>query len=73
MDKAVAKEILTQDHIEGDLLDLLVCNEKMAELGRVAAGVVHELNTPLSVIVSATQMILREDDLPEFVKTWWNG
>lgn len=34
----------------------------------MAAGVVHELNTPLSVIVSATQMILREEDLSEFVR-----
>lgn len=43
-------------------------NEKMAELGRISAGVVHELNAPLSVITSAAQMILREEEIPEFVR-----
>lgn len=59
-------------HIDGvishELLKQLAYNEKMAELGRISAGVVHELNAPLSVIVSASQMILREEDVPEFVR-----
>ena len=54
--------------ISGELFRQMAYNEKMAELGRIAAGVVHELNAPLSVITSASQMILREDDLPEFVR-----
>ncbi len=54
--------------IDDCLLDKLAFNEKMAELGKLAAGMVHELNTPLSVIVSATQMILREDGLPDSIK-----
>ena len=59
-------------HMDGaiseDLLKKLAYNEKMAELGRISAGVVHELNAPLSVISSASQMILRETDIPEFVR-----
>jgi signal transduction histidine kinase len=56
-------------HIDGsisnELLKQLAYNEKMAELGRIAAGVVHELNAPLSVIISASQMIMREEGVPE--------
>lgn len=54
--------------ISGELFRQMAYNEKMAELGRISAGVVHELNAPLSVITSASQMILREDGLPEFVR-----
>ena len=54
--------------ISDELLSQLVYNEKMAELGRISAGVVHELNAPLSVITSASQMILREEELSDFVR-----
>lgn len=54
--------------ISPDLLRLLAYNEKMAELGRISAGVVHELNAPLSVIISASQMIMREEGVPEGVQ-----
>ncbi|MFZ4857448.1 MAG: sensor histidine kinase [Desulfuromonadaceae bacterium] len=53
--------------ISGDLLRQLAYNEKMADLGKISAGVVHELNAPLSVIVSASQIILREEGVPEAV------
>ena len=53
--------------ITTDLLRRLAYNEKMAELGKISAGVVHELNAPLSVIVSASQMIMREEGVPEAV------
>lgn len=54
--------------ISEELLKQLAYNEKMAELGRISAGIVHELNAPLSVITSASQMILRETEVPEFVR-----
>lgn len=61
-----------ESHLRGalneELLSRLVQNEKMAELGRMSAGIVHELNAPLSVITSAAQMILREADIPESVR-----
>jgi len=53
--------------ITSDLLRQLAYNEKMAELGKISAGVVHELNAPLSVIISASQMIMREEGVPEAV------
>ena len=53
--------------ISDDLLRQLAYNEKMADLGKVSAGIVHELNAPLSVIVSAAQIILREEGVPEAV------
>ncbi|MBK5274539.1 MAG: HAMP domain-containing histidine kinase [Desulfuromonadales bacterium] len=54
--------------ISSEVLKQMAYNDKMAELGRISAGVVHELNAPLSVIVSASQMIMREEGVPEFVR-----
>ncbi len=54
--------------ITTDLLRQLAYNEKMSELGKISAGVVHELNAPLSVIISAAQMILREEGVPDVVQ-----
>ncbi|MHB8122429.1 MAG: sensor histidine kinase [Desulfuromonadaceae bacterium] len=53
--------------VSSDMLRQLAYNEKMAELGKISAGVVHELNSPLSVIISASQMIMREEGVPEGV------
>lgn len=68
MNDPLARYLANNDQCEETLLDQLAFSEKMADLGIMAAGVVHELNTPLSVIVSATQMILREEGLSDFVK-----
>jgi two-component system NtrC family sensor kinase len=54
--------------VDGARLEQLAFNERMAELGRLSAALMHELNTPLSVIVSAAQMTLREDGLSDFVR-----
>jgi signal transduction histidine kinase len=54
--------------INEDLLKQLAYNDKMAELGRISAGLVHELNAPLSVITSASQMILREENVNDSVR-----
>ena len=55
-------------NISSSVLKQLAYNEKMSALGRISTGIVHELNAPLSVINSAAQMILRENDVPEFIR-----
>lgn len=68
MSDTISKNLTIQSRLDADFLDRLAWNEKMAELGQLAVGMVHELNTPLSVIVSAIQLILREEELSPSVK-----
>jgi len=68
MDDPLLRHLSATGQIDEELLVQLAHNEKMAELGQLAAGVIHEVNTPLSVIVSAAQMILREGEIPAFVR-----
>ncbi len=67
MDKPFAEHMPRDGHAEDELLRRLASNEKMAELGRLSAGIIHEINTPLSVIAAASQMVLCEPNLPDSV------
>jgi two-component system NtrC family sensor kinase len=68
MMNTLSNKLFDQKSVEDEFLDQLAWNEKMAELGQLAVGMVHELNTPLSVILSAIQLILREEELSPSVK-----
>ncbi|OHB25835.1 MAG: hypothetical protein A2X84_13105 [Desulfuromonadaceae bacterium GWC2_58_13] len=50
------------------LMDQTVQSEKLAEVGRLSAGIAHEINNPLSVIAYAAQLLLREEEIPAFQK-----
>jgi len=43
--------------------DKLLYSEKQASIGRLAAGVAHEINNPLTGVLTFTHMLLHRDDL----------
>ncbi len=45
------------------MMEQLAKSEKMASIGQMAAGVAHEINTPLGVILGYTQLMM--DDFPK--------
>jgi PAS domain S-box-containing protein len=51
-----------------NLEDQLMQAEKLSSIGLLAAGVAHEVNTPLAVITSNAQMLMRQMD-PEDPRT----
>jgi len=45
--------------------DMLLASEKLALMGQIVAGIAHELNNPLTIVLGNTQLLLmrhREDD-----------
>ena len=60
-DGSIAGSILILEDISGrvQLEEQLQISEKMASIGLLAAGVAHEVNTPLTGISSFTQMLLQ--------------
>jgi two-component system NtrC family sensor kinase len=63
-DGAIAGSIVVIEDISArvQLEEQLQISEKMASLGLLAAGVAHEVNTPLTGISSYTQMLLQGAD-----------
>jgi two-component system NtrC family sensor kinase len=61
------EELRMEEELEKTQLQLLQ-SEKMASLGKLAAGVAHQLNNPLGGITLFTKLILEEYDLEDGVK-----
>jgi len=47
----------------------LLQSEKQASIGKLAGGVAHEINNPLTGIFTFTHMLLRRKDIPEEVRS----
>ncbi|MFO7962441.1 MAG: ATP-binding protein [Desulfobacterales bacterium] len=63
-DRLILTHRQEQERLEKELRH----SEKLAALGRLAAGTAHELGTPLSVIKGRTQRELRDSGLPIRIK-----
>jgi len=72
---AIAHEIeliLERRHVEKEkekLQEQLRHADRLATIGQLAAGVAHELNEPLGNILGFAQLIKKNEDLPELVKS----
>ena len=52
-----------------DVQQQMIQSERLAEIGIMSAGIAHEVNNPLSVMLGKAEMILEEDD-PERIKKY---
>ena len=65
--RAAGVVVLVEDVTEfKGLLDQIVQSEKLAEVGRLSAGIAHEINNPLAVISYGAQLLSREEGLSDF-------
>lgn len=66
-DEVTGVVIIVEDITEFKrLLDQTIQSEKLAEVGRLSAGIAHEINNPLAVVAYATELLKREQPLPSY-------
>jgi two-component system NtrC family sensor kinase len=64
------KEMLTSLQEQNKQSEIkLLQSEKQATIGKLAGGVAHEINNPLTGIFTFTHMLLRQKDLPAEVRS----
>jgi signal transduction histidine kinase len=61
---SMAESLLTKNQEIEKAYALVEQGRKLTAVGRLAAGVAHEVNNPLATISTYTQMLLRRQDLP---------
>lgn len=66
-DRTTGVAVIVEDITEFKrLLEQTIQSEKLAEVGRLSAGLAHEINNPLAVISYASQLLLREESFSPF-------
>ncbi len=58
---AISQDLTEKKH----MLDVLIQSEKLAEIGRMGSGIVHEIKNPLTSIMMMSDIIVSTKDLPE--------
>jgi PAS domain S-box-containing protein len=65
-DRVIGRLLIVNDLTERvNLEDQLIQAEKLSSIGLLAAGVAHEVNTPLAVIATQTQMLMKQMPLED--------
>jgi two-component system, NtrC family, sensor kinase len=60
-------DVIRRQRMEAE--DRLLHSETQASIGRLAAGVAHEINNPLTGVLTYTHMLLRRKDLSDEVRS----
>ncbi|HWR97650.1 MAG TPA: CHASE2 domain-containing protein [Candidatus Methanoperedens sp.] len=58
---AISEDLTEKKH----MLEVLIQSEKLAEIGRMGSGIVHEIKNPLTSIMMMSDIIVGTKDLPE--------
>jgi two-component system NtrC family sensor kinase len=62
---AIVRDLTERTRLQGELVQA----QKMEAIGHLVAGVAHELNNPLAAIVTFSQLIRSDPDLPTDLRT----
>ncbi len=66
-DEIMGAVVIVEDITEFKrLLDQTMQSEKLAEVGRLTAGIAHEINNPLAIVAYAAELLKREKPLSSF-------